>query len=200
MLCSIGELASYLGVAVSTLRRWDREGRLPPVGRTPGGHRRYDRHQANQALGREEQASARLTVAYARVSSHDQKSDLQAQAARLAQHCHAHGWDAVCSIEDLGSGLNFRKPGLRKLLHLLLAGQVRRLVLTTSDRLLRFGSELIFSLCQHFGVEVHVLDVAAELSPAQRLTEDLVAILTVFSSRLYGHRSHKNRRILNNQD
>ena len=61
-------------------------------------------------------------------------------------------------ISDLGSGLNFKKRGLKKLLSLILKGKVRKLVLCHQDRLLRFGNELIYLLCDHFGVEVELLE------------------------------------------
>lgn len=67
-------------------------------------------------------------------------------------------------------------------------------MLVTKDRLHRFGAELIFSICAARGVEVVLLDAQARVPREQQLTEDLVEILTVFSSRLYGNRSHKNRR------
>jgi putative resolvase len=87
-------------------------------------------------------------------------------------------------------------PGLLKLLRLILAGAVQRLVLITKDRLLRFGSELLFQVCRAQGVEVVVLDAQPDIPQTQQLTEDLVEILTVFSSRLYGSRSRKNLRAL----
>ena len=74
--------------------------------------------------------------------------------------------------------------------------RIARLVLVTNDRLLRFGSELLFRICEYFHVEVVVLDAAATVSRQQQLTEDLIEILTVFSSRLYGSRSRKNLRAL----
>lgn len=193
-LCSIGELALILGVAVITLRRWHAAGTLEPVGRTPGGHRRYHVAQVKQILGLEDSAEPRVTLGYARVSSHDQKEQLGTQAERLAQHCEAQGWADAQVITDLGSGMNYKKPGLLKLLRLVLQGKVARLVLVTKDRLLRFGAELLFQMCRVFGVEVVVLDATPDASREQQLTEDLVEILTVFSSRLYGSRSRKNLR------
>ena len=92
-LCSIGELALQLGVSVVTLRRWHRTGKLLPAGRTPGGHRRYDPLQARASLGLSSPASmtARKAVAYARVSSHDQKAQLLTQAERLRRYCVRQG-------------------------------------------------------------------------------------------------------------
>lgn len=191
MLCSIGELALLLGVAVITLRRWHASGQLLPACRTPGGHRRYDAQAIQAQLGIEP-CSERRTIAYARVSSHDQAEQLKTQAQRLAQHCGARGYANLEVITDLGSGMNYKKKGLQRLLLAILRGQVERVVLVTKDRLLRFGSELLFSICRFFNVEVEVLDADALRSREQQLTEDLVEILTVFSSRLYGSRSRKN--------
>ena len=88
--------------------------------------------------------------------------------------------------------MKYKKKGLQRLLLAILRGQVERVVLVTKDRLLRFGSELLFSICRFFHVEVEVLDADVLCSREQQLTEDLVEILTVFSSRLYGSRSRKN--------
>ena len=90
--------------------------------------------------------------------------------------------------------MNYKKKGLTRLLAAILRGEVGRVVLITKDRLLRFGSELLFSVCRFFSVAVEVLDAVPDCSREQQLTEDLVEILTVFSSRLYGSRSRKNLR------
>ena len=96
-------------------------------------------------------------------------------------------------IKDIGSGLNCNKPGLKKLLALLLTGTVRELILTFKDRLLRFGSELIFFNCKQLGVVVTILGHPEEKSMEETFTQDVLAILTVFSARLHGARSHRVR-------
>ena len=131
--------------------------------------------------------SGQLTVGYARVSCHDQKADLPRQSQRLRQNA---GADMVL-VKDIGSGLNCRKPRLKKLLALLVSGSVRELVLTYKDRLLRFGSELAFQLGSRLGIKVTVLDDAAPKSPAAAFADDVLAIITVFSAKLYGARAHR---------
>ena len=196
LLLSIGEAAAALGVAVTTLRRWHHQGRLLPGGRTMGGHRRYA-SDTIRGLSGAGSAPDGTTVCYARVSSHDQSAQLQTQAALLERHCHEVGFPNVEVVTDIGSGLNYRKKGsLQRVLLEILRGRVRRLVLVTQDRLSRFGSELLFQICGFFGVEVIVLDAAADISRERQLTEGLVEILTVFSSRLYGPRSRKNLKAL----
>jgi putative resolvase len=194
-LCSIGELAELLGVAVVTLRRWHAAGSLLPACRTAGGHRRYDLGQVRALFGLDG-GQQRKTLAYARVSSHDQSEQLVTQAERLRRHCAAQGYDRAEVITDLGSGMNYKKRGLQRLVREVLSGAVERVVLVTKDRLLRFGSELLFSLCKFFSVEVEVLDATPDVTREQQLTEDLIEILTVFSSRLYGSRGRKNLRAL----
>ncbi len=137
----------------------------------------------------------RHTVAYARVSSHDQKQDLQRQVAVLESFCAKQGWQYEI-IQDLGSGLNYSKKGLKKLIKEICLGTVERLVISHKDRLLRFGSELIFSLCEFFKTEVIIINASEEANFEDDLVQDVLEIITVFSARLYGARSRKNKKIL----
>ncbi len=186
-------LAAALGVSVVSLRRWDKSGALRPHSRTPGGHRRYLLAEALKALGAAPPAEAgpRVTVGYSRVSSSDQKEDLARQTERLRQHLA--GQANVILIEDLGSGLNFRKRGLAKLLKLIHAGLVERLVLTHKDRLLRFGFELVEEMVTANGGQVEVLEDICGSEDVE-LAKDVLTIITVFSARLYGRRAHQNKK------
>ena len=191
---SIGKAAKELGVLRDTLRRWEAAGKIE-VERTPNGHRRYDLAKLRGNVARKA-PSERVTLAYARVSSHDQKDDLVTQVAMLESFCAANGWSYEV-VQDLGSGLNYNKRGLRQLIKRLCIGDVGRLVLTHKDRLLRFGSEIVFALCEEFNVEVTVLNQSEKpLSFEEELAQDVLEIITVFSARLYGSRSHKNRKLV----
>jgi putative resolvase len=191
---TILEAAALLGVSPQTLRRWERAGRGIPSTRTRGGQRRY---AYNDVCGFRKEPKKDFTIAYARVSSHDQKEDLTRQEKMLELFCSSHGWTYEI-ISDLGSGMNYHKRGLRKLLHLILNKKVNRLVLTHKDRLLRFGSELIFSLCEENEIEVVLINKGAEASFEEELAADVLEIITVFSARLYGARSRKNKKLLEN--
>jgi len=153
---SIGEAASALGVSITTLRRWEASGKLVPE-YTPGGHRRYDLAKLRPEMFRAEADAARRTVAYARVSSHDQKDDLERQKQVLELYCARQGWTFEV-IADLGSGMNYHKKGLKRLLNAVIDGQIGRLVITHKDRLLRFGAELVFAICEAKNVEVVILN------------------------------------------
>ena len=130
------------------------------------------------------------------VSSHDQKEDLKRQQEMLEMYCASQGWRYEILV-DLGSGLNYHKRGLKKLLNLILEGNIYRLVLTHKDRLLRFGAELVFSLCEIKGVEVVIINQGGNASFEEELAQDVLEIITVFSARLYGARSQKNKKLVN---
>lgn len=192
-LVGIGKAAAALGVSISTLRRWEAEGKISPS-RTEGGTRRYDLAVLLPELAHPA-PQKRRTIAYARVSSHDQKADLERQKQVLGLYCASQGWTHEV-IADLGSGLNYRKKGLRRLLDAVMAGDVGRLVVTHKDRLLRFGAELVFAICEAKRVEVIILNQGEDASFEEDLAKDVLEIITVFSARLYGARSRKNARLL----
>lgn len=188
-LLTIKQAGDLIGVSTKTLRRWEVEGRIKSI-RTKGNHRRYD---VSALMGGKNKSN--LTVCYARVSSHDQKDDLKRQAQVLEAYASSKGFTFEL-IQDLGSGMNYKKKGLVRLIKMICSAHVERLIVTHKDRLLRFGSELIFSLCEHFGVEVIMINKSSESTYEEDLTSDVLEIITVFSARLYGSRSHKNKKIV----
>ena len=193
-LISINQASQQLGVSISTLRRWDETGVLVAE-RTPKGHRRYDISKINPNLLHGMGDKDRKTIAYARVSSHDQKEDLHRQIQVLETYCAKQGWTYEI-INDLGSGMNYHKKGLKQLLDGILENQIGRLVLTHKDRLLRFGAELIFALCEARNVEIVIINQSENPSFEEELAQDVLEIITVFSARLYGSRSKKNKKLL----
>lgn len=195
-LLSVSQAAELLGVSTNTLRRWEREGKLTANERTEGNQRRYRLSSIRPEMLRNDKQK-KLTLAYARVSSHDQKEDLQRQRKMLEMFCSANGWQYEV-ISDLGSGMNYHKKGLRKLLEAIIEGQVSRLVLTHKDRLIRFGAELVFSICEVKNVEVLIMNRGENATFEEDLAKDVLEIITVFSARLYGSRSHKNKKLLDN--
>ncbi len=198
-IISIGQAAKLLGVHVQTLRNWEKSGKLKPDSISPGGTRRYNSDTIMRISGKELpqiEKDDRVTIAYARVSSQDQKEDLKRQAQVLELYCAEHGYKYEL-ITDLGSGMNYYKKGLTALISRILDDGVKRLVLTHKDRLLRFGAELIFSICEAKGVEVVIINRGEEKASFEEdLAKDVLEIITVFSARLYGSRSGKNRKII----
>ena len=185
----IGEASKILGVNPQTLRRWEEGGVIEPAKRTPKGTRLYS---LQELLGVNDLASP--TIAYARVSSSDQKEDLERQHAVLEAFCNKNGWQTEI-IRDLGSGMNYNKKGLGHLLELIVRGQMSRLVITHKDRLLRFGAEIVFRICELKGIEVVIINKGEQPTFEEELTRDVMEIMTVFCAKLYGRRSHKSKKM-----
>lgn len=185
----IGEASKLLGVNPQTLRRWEDGGFIQPAKRTPKGTRLYS---VQELLGAKDIQYP--TIAYARVSSRDQKEDLERQHAVLEAYCSKNGWDTIV-IKDLGSGMNYKKNGLLELLEIIVFGRAARIVLTHKDRLLRFGAEIIFRICEMKGIEVVIINKGEQPSFEEELTQDVMEIMTVFCAKLYGRRSHKSKKM-----
>ena len=208
-LVKIGAAAKMLGTTPGQLRKWEANGELLPARKTQGGTRYYaiadlfgrsaaaSPAAASPAAASPAAASPEepLTVCYARVSSHDQKADLDRQQAALEAYCATKGWRTRV-IRDLGSGMNYRKKGLQELLELILHRRFERLVITHQDRLLRFGAELVFRLCELQGIEIVIVHQGEPPSFEEELAQDVLEIITVFSARLYGSGSHQSKQLL----
>ncbi len=185
---NIAEFAKLLGVAVITLQRWDREGRLKAL-RTPSNRRLYTDEHLRQARGLSPKAE-RLTIAYARVSSQAQKPDLENQVRVLEDFCAANGWAVDQWVKEVGGGLNFKRPKFLKLIDLVTLGRAGRVVVAHKDRLARFGYDLLEHLCKVNGCGLVVMNQES-LSPEQEMVQDMLAIVHCFSARLYGLRNYR---------
>jgi putative resolvase len=203
---AIGVVASMLGVCTKTLRRWDKAGTLRPTFRTPGNHRRYDRHVVLHAIrgtadGNDDVPAADATTRampraaiYCRVSSTRQKLDgeLDRQHATIAAHCTARGYRVSSVYKDVGSGLNDGRHGLLQLLKNVARGKHDVVVVTYQDRLSRFGLTVIKEFLSSWGVGLDVMHPTVVIdTPHAELITDLTAILYSFMGRLY--RSRRGR-------
>ena len=195
----IGQASKILGVSIQTLRNWEKTGRLLPDFVSAGRTRRYSRRRPLSIAGltnQEAKEDQKTTIAYAWVSTNEQKEDLSRQIELLELFCAKNSFTYEV-ISDLESGMNYRKKGLKKLLDALLNDKVERLVITQKDRLLRFGAELVFTICETKGVEVIILNKGdGAVGFEEELAKDVLEIITVFSAKLYGSRSKKNRELL----
>jgi predicted site-specific integrase-resolvase len=188
---SIGEAANKLGVSVCTLRRWEKNEKLKSRFRTFGNHRRYYLHDINKMLNSNE----KKTICYSRVSSYDQKKDLIIQDKKLRKYCKDNNFKNVESICDLGSGLNFNKKGLKLLINMILNQEISSIIINHKERLLRFGTEILFKMCDFFDIKIIIIEEKIK-DFNQDLTERVIEIMTVFCAKLYGSRSHKNKKSL----
>ena len=185
------DFAELTGVSVKTLQRWDREGILE-ANRTPTDRRYYTYDQYLQFKGIKTKNDIRQVVIYARVSTKNQKDDLQNQVSFLRQFCNARGIIVDQCIEDYGSGLNYNRKKWNKLLDEVMEQKIKTIIITHKDRFIRFGYDWFEKFCMKFHTTI-VIGNKEELSPQEELVQDIVSILHVFSCRLYGLRKYKKQ-------
>ena len=163
---SISKAAEYLNVAKSTLRNWEAEGLITPL-RTASNQRRYTKEMLDELLqGNMKAAKPKklLTIGYCRVSSGHQKEDLQRQKDVVSRYCEVNGYQFKI-IQDVGSSLNYKKKGLTELINMICKKQCERVVVNYQDRLVRFGFEMIETICQANDVELVVINQTDNVDP-----------------------------------
>ena len=178
-----------------TLYQWDKKG-LIKVTRTPGGKRLYDVNkfleennlkQNNEELL--ESKDEKLNICYIRVSTNGQKDDLERQREVMK-----HNYKDYLIIEDIGSGLNLNKKGLRKIINLAIKGKICKLVIAHKDRLVRFGYELIEDLIKEYSNgEIIVLNAKEYKKPEDELVNDVLQIMNVYVAKMNGLRRYTKK-------
>jgi putative resolvase len=174
-----------LGVSTKTLERWLENGKIEGIF-TQGRQRRYNLDSIIP-VRRGNPADERVTLLYARVSSRGQKNDLSQQVEFLQSR-----YPNAEIITNIGSGLNFKRKGLQTLLDRVLTNSCKLIVIAHKDQICRFGFDLISWLCARQQTEILVLN-QTNLSPEREMVEDILAIIYVFSYRLYGLRKYKKQ-------
>lgn len=183
------EFGSLIGRTTNTLQRWDRQGILK-AHRTLTGRRYYTHNQYLEVVG--QKSSKKHLVVYCRVSSSGQKKDLISQRNAVESFCLAQGKAIDLKLEDIGSGLNYKRKNFILLLEMVERGEVSEIVIAHKDRLVRFGFEWFAKFCKDHGTSIVILN-AESLSPQEEMTKDLLSIIHCFSSRLYGLRKYKKK-------
>ena len=129
-----------------------------------------------------------FVVTYARVSSSENKENLESQSKRLIDFCNANGWKTHANIKEIGSGLNDNR---KKLISVLEDGKATKLVVEHKDRLTRFGFNYINILCKHIGCDLVVINESQ--TDQEDLVQDFISVITSFCARIYGQRRSKRK-------
>ena len=188
MRYKIGELAAKLNVHVDTLRRWDNDGKLVAQ-RSVGGTRYYTDEHFQKALRLSIEQKPKKSIIYCRVSSPNQKDDLQSQVHAMELFALGRGLITE-TITEIGGGMDFTRKKFSKLITDIINGDVGTVIVAHKDRFARFGFEMVDNLAKQYGCEIIVVN-REELSPQQEMVEDLMGIIQTFSCRLYGLRKYK---------
>lgn len=174
-----------LGCCTKTLQEWDKKG-LIEVKRTAGGRRRYNVKKYaddNNLPELVKEPEIRRNVIYSRVSSHDRKDDLERQTKLLQEK-----YPDYEVVHDIGSGINFQRRGLQKIIQYAVENQLNEIVITYKDRLCRIGYDMIeFIIKKYSNGKITILNPSDE-NRTDEITKDLIEIITVYSSKIHGTR------------
>jgi len=199
-LIDIRKTSQMLGVDITTLRYWDKLGKLKAQ-RTAGGHRRYllSDIQALQGIDvaySENSNNENVVAIYARVSSHEQKQkgDLDRQKGRLLEYCIKNKYEVKHIFEEVGSGMSDTRSKLSRLCGVAEKREISKLVVEHKDRLTRFNYRFYERYFKSHGVEVIHIEETLPKSYEAELVEDIMSLVASSSSKIYGKRSAENRR------
>ena len=190
---SINKFSKILGVSAQTLRNGDKKGKLHPHHTSSNGYRYYSHEQLNQVMNVKPNLD-RIVIGYCRVSSNKQRDDLERQIENMKLYLTAQGKPFEI-ISDIGSGIDYKKKGLKELMKRISQNKVDKVVVFYKDRLLRFGFELVEYIASLYDCDIEIID-HTEKTEQQELVEDLVQIITVFSCKLQGKRANKVRKLV----
>jgi excisionase family DNA binding protein len=190
------EACQKLGVHSRTLYNWEEKGKIDTI-RTPGGKRLYNvdkyikEQTTNKIYNDNEEELDKLKIIYVRVSSETQKNDLERQKLYMQKRYPKH-----LLIEDIGSGLNFNRRGLRKIIKYAINGKLEELVVAYKDKLARFGFELIEDLIKEYSngrIIILNKDKDLDKEPEEELVNDMLQIMNIFTTKMNGLKKYKEK-------
>ncbi|RLI55320.1 MAG: IS607 family transposase [Candidatus Thorarchaeota archaeon] len=194
-LITLSKASELLSVSKWYIRRLSED--VLPVYKTQGGHRRYKESDVKSLIGElAEESNTDAVAIYSRVSSNDQKQkgDLTRQKERLYDYCTKNNYTVIESYEEVGSGMNDKRTKLKKLIKLLSEGKISKVIIEHKDRLTRFNYNMFVLFFEQLGVEVVCVEEILPKSFENELVEDMISLMTSFSAKIYGKRSHKNKK------
>ena len=191
---SAKEVTKILGVTAQTLRNWDKQNKLKPSYTKSNGYRYYSEESILSYTQERKTKKDINVIGYARVSSKKQEDYLNRQIDNLKKYI-SNKYTSFEIISDIGSGIDYSKPGLLKLIDKINRKEVDLIIVLYKDRLLRFGFELIEYFASINNVKIEILD-KIDKEEQQELVEDLVQIITVYASKLQGRRKKNTATLL----
>lgn len=180
------EAIKTLKLCKKTLQNYDKNGKIETI-RLPNNHRRFNVKKYMKDNNIINSIKIKKRVIYCRVSSHDRKDDLERQVNYLSTK---YNNDSHEIITDIGSGINFKRKGLQKIIDYAVKDELKEIIVTYKDRLCRIGYDLIKHMLTTYSNAEIIIDASEDKSPNQEITEDLIEIITVYSSKIHGKRSN----------
>lgn len=190
MLLRISDIENKYKLTHNSLKEWEKKGFLKSY-KTPGGHRRYLESDIQHLL---EINNTLLKVAiYGRVSTKKQEENLNRQVERLRQYCKEKGYETPVEFIEIASGLNDKRRQFHKMIDAVIRKEVNLIVVEYKDRLSRFGLRLIYHFFEGLGCKIEVVETESSKDENKELVDDMLALITSFSARLYGKRGGRKK-------
>jgi putative resolvase len=193
MFYSIGKFSKLINKSISTIRNWEKIGKLIPAYITIGKHRMYSDEQLN--MFKNKHINNKINIGYARVSSKKQLADLNRQVNLLESYLINKN-KPFKILTDIGSGINYNKDGLNYLIKMINNKEIDILYILYKDRLIRFGYELIEFFCKINDTNIEIINKTIE-NNENELINDILNIIHIYSCKLNGKRSFINKKISN---
>lgn len=187
------DVKRILKVTEQTLVNWDKNGTLI-ANRTVTNKRYYTRDQIYGFLNKIH-TDGKIKVIYARVSGNDQKEYLKNQIKFIKDYCANNNINIDKIITDVGSGLNYNRPNWNNLLKDVEDYYISDIYVAYKDRFIRFGFDWFASFCEAHGCTIHIINQENK-ADEEEMVDDLISIIQVFSSKIYGLRKYKTRQDL----
>jgi len=199
---TISEFAKKVGVTPLTVRRHIYAGKLKPY-RTPTGRYMFTDEHVKQFLGIDDSSNntaENQCVIYCRVSTREQKDFLNNQIDACKNYALSKGYTITEIFTDTASSFNFKRKGLLKLIDYIFKHKPKYLVVYSKDRLSRLAFDVFDIVFKKLGVEIIVIDDSSQLHNDSQLkdyVEELISFIHYITSKIYGSRSYKSRKIKN---
>ena len=188
------KVLKVLGISRSTLYRYKRDGTIKIKTKFNDNFYEYDDDSVYRLLGDSYKETNKQIVSYARVSTQNQKKQLQEQNQRIYDSCISRGLKLDKQFSDIKSGMTSDRKEFQDVIRIIIQGKVELLVLENKDRLVRFGYEILEQIFKYFGCKILVLnDILENKTYEQELTEDLISIIHYFTMKNYSHRRKLNK-------
>lgn len=188
------EVKKLLGITQYTLYRYLKEGKVKLKSKLAKTYYDYDEDSIFALIGQKKQKKQKLVISYARVSTQNQKKQLQEQNQRIYDSCISRGLRLDKQFSDIKSGMSSDRKEFQDVIRMIIQGEVELLVLENKDRLVRFGYEILEQIFKYFGCKILVLnDILENKTYEQELTEDLISIIHYFTMKNYSHRRKLNK-------
>ena len=190
MLLRINDIENKYKLTHNSLKEWERKGFLKSY-KTPGGHRRYLEADIQRLLGINN-ISPKVAI-YGRVSTKKQEENLNRQVERLRQYCKEKEYENPIEFTEIASGLNDKRRQFHKMIDTVIRKEINLIVVEYKDRLSRFGLQLIYHFFEGLGCKIEVIEAESSKDENKELVDDMLALITSFSARLYGKRGGRKK-------